>query len=260
MKKQWKNWLAALMLALPLSANASGGGHYEHVDIDLGDQVSLQRGAQIFANYCLSCHSASGMRYNRLQDLGLSEDEIRKNLMFTTDKTGDVMQSAMRPEDAKRWFGAEPPDLTLIARSRGADYLYAYLRGFYKDPTRPNGWNNVVFDKVGMPHPLWEQQGVQAVELDAKGQPVMVKDEHGVSKPKLYWESTGAHSRRLPNGKVIQTEYDNYVRDLVNYLVYMGEPAQLQRKRTGYIVLMFLFAVMLPLAYFLKKEYWKDVH
>ena len=110
MKKQWKNWLAALMLALPLSANASGGGHYEHVDIDLGDQVSLQRGAQIFTNYCLSCHSASGMRYNRLQDLGLSEDEIRKNLMFTTDKTGDVMQSAMRPEDAKRWFGAEPPE------------------------------------------------------------------------------------------------------------------------------------------------------
>ena len=260
MKKQWKNWLAALMLALPLSANASGGGHYEHVDIDLGDQVSLQRGAQIFANYCLSCHSASGMRYNRLQDLGLSEDEIRKNLMFTTDKTGDVMQSAMHPEDAKRWFGAEPPDLTLIARSRGADYLYAYLRGFYKDPSRPTGWNNLVFDKVGMPHPLWEQQGIRAVELDSKGQPVMVKDAHGNLVPKLYWESTGLHSRRLPNGEVSAKEFDRYAKDLVAYLVYMGEPAQLQRKQIGYGVLLFLFAIMLPLAYFLKKEYWKDVH
>ena len=260
MKKQWKNWLAALMLALPLSANASGGGHYEHVDIDLGDQVSLQRGAQIFTNYCLSCHSASGMRYNRLQDLGLSEDEIRKNLMFTTDKTGDVMQSAMRPEDAKRWFGAEPPDLTLIARSRGADYLYAYLRGFYKDPSRPTGWNNLVFDKVGMPHPLWEQQGIRAVELDSKGQPVMVKDAHGNLVPKLYWEATGLHSRRLPNGEVSAKEFDRYAKDLVAYLVYMGEPAQLQRKQIGYGVLLFLFAIMLPLAYFLKKEYWKDVH
>ena len=148
----------------------------------------------------------------------------------------------------------------MIARSRGADYLYAYMRGFYKDPTRPNGWNNTVFDKVGMPHPLWEQQGIRAVELDAKGQPVMVKDEHGNLTPKLYWESTGLHSRRLPNGKVIEKEYDDYTRDLVNFLVYMGEPAQLERKRIGYMVMIFLLAVMLPLAYFLKKEYWKDVH
>ncbi|MDO5072898.1 protein PetC [Neisseria animaloris] len=262
MKQTLRNWVAALLLAAPMSVAFAAGGHahYEKVDIDLGDQVSLQRGAQIFTNYCLSCHSASGMRFNRLQDLGLTEDEIKKNLMFTTDKVGDVMQSAMAPADAKKWFGAEPPDLTLIARSRGADYLYAYMRGFYKDPTRPTGWNNTVFDKVGMPHPLWEQQGVKAVELDAKGQPVMVKDEHGNMVPKLIWESTGLHSRRLPNGKVIEKEYDSYVRDLVNYLVYMGEPAQLERKRTGYIILIFLLAVMLPLAYFLKKEYWKDIH
>ena len=134
------------------------------------------------------------------------------------------------------------------------------MRGFYKDPTRPTGWNNTVLAGASMPHPLWQQQGVQAVELDAKGQPVMIKDEHGNLTPKLYWESTGLQSRRLPNGKVIQKEYDTYVRDLVNYLVYMGEPAQLQRHRIGYIVLAFLFAVMLPLAYFLKKEFWKDVH
>ena len=262
MKNTFKNWFAALLLAAPMSMAVAAGGHanYEKVDIDLGDQVSLQRGAQIFTNYCLSCHSATGMRFNRLQDIGLTEDEIKKNLMFTTDKVGDVMQAAMTPTEGKKWFGAAPPDLTLIARSRGADYLYAYLRGFYQDPTRPTGWNNTVFDKGGMPHPLWEQQGVKAVELDKDGQPVWEKDEHGNLVPKLYWESTGLHSRRLPNGKVIEKEYDDYVRDLVNYMVYMGEPAQMQRKQIGYIVLIFLLAVMLPLAYFLKKEYWKDVH
>ena len=261
MKKTFKNTIAALLLVAPISfAAASGGGDYDHAPIDPRDKVSLQRGAQIFVNNCLSCHSASAMRDTRLKDIGLSEDDIKKNLMFTTDKVGDVMLSAMNPKDAAKWFGAEPPDLTLIARSRGADYLYAYMRGFYKDPTRPNGWNNTVFDKVGMPHPLWEQQGIRAVELDAKGQPVMVKDEHGNLTPKLYWESTGLHSRRLPNGKVIEKEYDDYTRDLVNFLVYMGEPAQLERKRIGYMVMIFLLAVMLPLAYFLKKEYWKDVH
>ena len=262
MKKMLKKCFAALVLAAPVSlALAAGGGHYPKVDIDLGDQASLQRGAQIFTNYCLSCHSASGMRFNRLRDLGLTEEQIKANMMFTTDKVGDTMNSAMDPADAKKWFGAAPPDLTLIARSRGADYLYAYMRGFYKDPTRPTGWNNTVFDKVGMPHPLWEQQGVQAVELDADGQPVWVKDEAtGTMVPKLYWESTGLHSRRLPDGNVVQTEYDNYARDLTAYLVYMGEPAQLQRKQIGYAVLMFLLAVLLPLSYFLKKEYWKDVH
>ena len=263
MNKTFKNWFAVLLVAAPMSMSVAAGGHanYEKVDIDLGDQVSLQRGAQIFTNYCLSCHSASGMRYNRLQDIGLTEDQIKQNMMFTTDKVGDVMQAAMTPADATKWLGVAPPDLTLIARSRGADYLYAYMRGFYKDPTTPPGWNNTVFPKAGMPHPLWEQQGVQAVELDDKGQPVMVKDEHtGEMVPKLYWESTGLHSRRLPNGKVISKEYDDYARDLVNYMVYMGEPAQLQRKQIGYIVLIFLLVVMLPLAYFLKKEYWKDIH
>lgn len=261
MKQTFKNWFAALLLAAPMSmAAAAGGGSYEPVEIDLRNQESLQRGAQIFTNYCLSCHSAAAMRFNRLQDIGLTEDEIKNNLMFTTDKVGDVMHAAINPADAKKWFGAVPPDLSLIARSRGADYLYAYMRGFYKDPTRPTGWNNTVLPNAAMPHPLWQQQGVQAVELDAKGQPVMVKDSHGNLVPKLYWESTGLQTRQLPNGKVITKEYDDYARDLVNFMVYMGEPAQLQRKRTGYIVLIFLMAVMLPLAYFLKKEYWKDVH
>lgn len=261
MKKTWKQWFAALLLAAPVSmALAAGGGNYPKVEIDLGDQVSLQRGAQIFTNYCLSCHSASAMRYNRLTDLGLTEEQIKKNMMFTTDKIGDTMHSAMTPADAKKWFGAPPPDLSLIARSRGADYLYAYLRGFYKDPTRPSGWNNTVLANAAMPHPLWEQQGIKAVELDKDGQPVLEADAHGVMVPKLKWESTGLHSRRLPDGNYSEVEYDNYVRDLVAFMVYMGEPAQIQRKQIGYVVLIFLFAVLLPLAYFLKKEYWKDVH
>lgn len=261
MKKALKNMIAALVLAAPMSlAVAAGGGHYEPVELNPRDQVSLQRGAQIFVNNCLSCHSAAAMRFNRLQDIGLTEEQIKQNLMFTTDKVGDVMQAHMNPNDAKKWFGATPPDLTLIARSRGADYIYAYLRGFYKDPTRPTGWNNVVFDKVGMPHPLWEQQGVQAVKLDDQGQPIWIEDEHGNKKPDLYWESTGTLSRMTKEGKVITADYDEYARDLTNFMAYMAEPAQVQRKQIGYIVLIFLIAVLLPLAYFLKKEFWKDVH
>ncbi|WP_434779201.1 cytochrome c1 [Neisseria sp. Ec49-e6-T10] len=254
-----KNILKALLLACTLSSGvtiAADAVQYEKVDIDLGDQASLQRGAQTFVNYCLTCHSASAMRYNRLTDLGLTESDIEKNLMFTTDKVGDTMVSSMSKADAVAWFGAAPPDLSLIARSRGADYLYAYLRGFYKDPSRPTGWNNTVFDKVGMPHALWELQGIQEVELDEKGLPVM--DEHG--KPKLKWVSAGLRSTMDSNGQVDTAEYDAYAKDLVAYLVYMGEPAQIKRHQIGYLVLLFLFIVLLPLTYFLNKEYWKGIH
>ena len=259
MKTSLKKLLAALLVAAPLMANASGG-HYEHVELDPRDQVSLQRGAQIFVNNCLSCHSAAAMRFNRLKDIGLTEDEIKKNLMFTTDKVGDVMQAHMAPADGKKWFGTTPPDLTLIARSRGSDYIYAYLRGFYKDPTRPNGWNNTVLPNAAMPHVLAAPQGVQAVKLDNKGNPVFKDDGHGNKVPDLIWESTGNLSRKTKDGKVVTTEYDNYAKDLTNFMAYMAEPAQVQRKQIGYIVLLFLLIVMLPLAYFLKKEYWKDVH
>lgn len=260
MKKTWKNTIAALLLAAPMGLTFASGTAYEPVQLDLRDQVSLQRGAQIFVNNCLSCHSAAAMRYNRLQDIGLTEDDIKKNLMFTTDKVGDVMQSHMNSADAKKWFGVVPPDLTVIARSRGADYIYAYLRGFYKDPTRPSGWNNTVLANAAMPHVLWEQQGIQAVQLDEKGQPVMKDNGHGVLAPVLEWESTGKLTRQTKDGRIITTEFDNYARDLTNFMVYMAEPAQVQRKQIGYVVLLFLLAIMLPLAYFLKKEYWKDVH
>ncbi|AUX60595.1 cytochrome c1 [Simonsiella muelleri] len=259
MKKALKNTLAALLVAAPMGVAVANTAHYEHVELDPRNQVSLQRGAQIFVNNCLSCHSASAMRYNRLQDIGLTEDEIKKNLMFTTDKVGDVMQAHMAPADAKKWFGTVPPDLTLIARSRGADYIYAYLRGFYKDPTRPTGWNNTVLPNAAMPHVLWEQQGVQAVKLDKDGKPV-VHEEHGVKTPQLEWESTGKLTRMTKEGDIITNDYDEYVRDLTNFMAYMAEPAQVQRKQIGYLVLLFLIAVMLPLAYFLKKEFWKDVH
>ncbi|MDK4689120.1 cytochrome c1 [Kingella negevensis] len=257
MKKALKNVIAALLVAAPMSmAVASSGGHYEHAEIDPRDQVSLQRGAQIFVNNCLSCHSAAAMRYNRLQDIGLSEDEIKKNLMFTTDKVGDVMQAHMSPADSKKWFGKTPPDLTLIARSRGADYIYAYLRGFYKDPTTPTGWNNTMLPKAAMPHVLWEQEGVKVAKLDKDGKMVLKAD----GTPDWTWESTGKLTRMTKDGKVITKEFDTYAKDLTNFMAYMAEPAQVQRKQIGYIVLMFLLAVMLPLAYFLKKEYWKDVH
>lgn len=256
MKKALKNTIAALILAAPMMANASGGEHYEHVELNPRDQVSLQRGAQIFVNNCLSCHSAAAMRYNRLQDIGLTEDEIINNLMFTTDKVGDVMQAHMKPADAKKWFGKAPPDLTLIARSRGADYISAYMRGFYKDPSTPTGWNNTVLAKAAMPHVLWEQEGIKSVKLDQDGK-IILKDD---GTPDWQWESTGKLTRMTKDGKVITTEYDNYVKDLTNFMAYMAEPAQVQRKQIGYIVLLFLFVVMLPLAYFLKKEFWKDVH
>ncbi len=248
-----KNKLKALLLVCALiggSAFAAETVPYEKVRLDLGDQASLQRGAQVFVNYCLTCHSASVMRYNRLTDLGLTEEDIVKNLMFTTDKVGDTMISTMSKEDAKLWFGNAPPDLSTIARSRGADYLYAYLKGFYQDTSRPLGWNNTVLPNAAMPHVLWELQGVHELVVDAKGQPVL-EEKNGVLQAKFAVTTTGFKT---------EAEYDATARDLVNYMVYMGEPAQVKRHQIGYAVLLFLLLVMLPLSYFLNREYWKDIH
>lgn len=252
MKKQIRHLLAALVLMLPLAAMAEEGGPaLTKAPIDSQDTESLQRGAQIFVNYCLSCHSASSMRYNRLTDIGLTEDQIKKNLMFTTDKIGDPMVASMQSADAAKWLGSAPPDLSVEARARGADWIYTYLRSFYRDPARPTGWNNVVFDKVAMPHVLAAWQGEQQLQT--------VKGPDGKPEQKLVLSTPGSMTR-IANGRAHTAEFDQRMADLTNFLVYMSEPAKEKRMQIGYGVLMFLGLLLLPFAYFLKKEYWKDVH
>ena len=250
---------AWLLLAAPLYALAAEDVKLDRMpaDVNPNDPVSLQRGAQVYVNYCLGCHSASYMRYTRLQDLGLTEQQIRDNLIFTGAKVGDLMTIAMAPKDAREWFGAPPPDLSVITRSRsshagsGADWLYTYLRGFYRDPSRPTGWNNTVFPNVGMPHILYALQGEQTLKTEVVSIPRGDKGE--VEKrevQKLVLEKPGAMK---------PAEYDRLVADLVNFLAYMGEPAKQFRTQLGIYALMFL-GVLFALAYALKKEYWKDVH
>ena len=241
-----KKILYLLLLAPVLAFANEGGVPLDKAPINLHDNQSLQRGAKVFVNYCLSCHSASYMRYNRLQDLGLTEAEIKENLLLAGDKVGDPMTIAMNKADAKKWFGATPPDLTVIARARGADWLYTYLRGFYRDETRPTGWNNTVFDKVGMPHVLYELQGEQVLHVEEH------TDAHGATHEEHKLEL-------VKQGKLTKPEYDAMVGDLVNYLQYMGEPAKTQRMQLGVLVLLFL-GIFFVVAYYLKKEYWKDIH
>ncbi len=241
-----KKLILMLALALPVAAQANTGLQLDTAPINAGNQASLQRGAKVFVNYCLTCHSAASMRYNRLKDIGLTDDQIKANLLFASEKVGDTMTSAMDKKEAKKWFGATPPDLSVIARSRGADWLYTYLRGFYRDDTRPTGWNNVAFDKVGMPHVLNELQGEQQLQL------LETIDAHG--------NKVESHKLVLAKpGKLSPAEYDATVADLVNYLVFMGEPARAKRMSLGLLVLLFLGLMFIP-AYYLKKEYWKDIH
>ena len=240
--------LLFLLLALPTAAFASGAEvHLDHAPVNPHDQESLQRGARVFVNYCLSCHAASYMRYNRMQDFGLTEQQIKDNLLYAADKPGETMKVAMQTKDATAWFGAPPPDLSVITRSRGADWVYTYLRGFYRDGTRPTGWNNTVFDKVGMPHVLHGLQGQMApvyrTEKTAEGHDHQVLERLELVKP----------------GKITLAEYDALVGDLVNYLAWMGEPAKSSRMGIGLAVLLFL-GVFYVVAFYLKKEFWKDVH
>ncbi len=240
--------LIFFFLALPLVALASESGvPLDHAPVSLNNHESLQRGARVFVNYCLTCHSAGYMRYNRMQDLGLSENQIKDNLLYAAEKPGATMQVAMRPAEAKSWFGAAPPDLSVITRSRGADWVYTYLRGFYRDDERPTGWNNTVFDKVSMPHVLQELQGqmvpVYHTIKGEDGKPEQVIERFELAKP----------------GKLTLPEYDALVGDLVNYLDWMGEPAKGARMTTGIFVLLFL-GVFFIIAFYLKKEFWKDLH
>ncbi|MBK8016426.1 MAG: cytochrome c1 [Betaproteobacteria bacterium] len=236
-----------LSLVPVLPAAAADHAVLDKAPIDNKDVSSLQRGAKLFVNYCLNCHSAAYMRYNRLGDLGLSEEQIKDNLMFASEKVGDQMVVGMNGKEAAKWFGAQPPDLSVIARSRGADWLYTYLRTFYRDETRPTGWNNVTFPNVGMPHVLWELQGQQELQHEGGDQ----KTEHGAhAAPKLVLAQPGSLGSK---------EYDAAVADLVNYLVFQGEPARAKRVQIGIMTLLFLGILFIP-AYALKKDYWKDVH
>ena len=231
------------------AAFASGnGGGLLHASVDLSDRTALQRGARIFVNYCLSCHSASFMRFNRMgEDLGIVEDVLKQNLMFGTDKTGDTMTIAMRREDARGYFGVAPPDLSVISRARGADWLYSFLMTFYLDPSRPFGVNNLQFKDVAMPHVMWELQGLQ--------RPVKVQETlaDGNSIERIQHLELDTPGLQTPE------EYAATVNDLVNFLVYLGEPIQLKRYAIGTWVILYLL-IFLVVAYFLKKEYWKDVH
>jgi ubiquinol-cytochrome c reductase cytochrome c1 subunit len=239
-----KKILALLLLCAPLAVLGSEAGYrLDRSPHDSRDLVSLQSGARTYMNYCLGCHGLQFMRYDGLKELGLSEPLIRENLMFTAEKIGEPMKIAFPPKEAKAWFGVAPPDLSVVARSRGADWLYTYLRTFYRDPKTATGWNNAVFPNVAMPHALWSLQGQRGLET------VAAKDGHGPAQYKWSEVSKGTQSA---------AEYDATVRDLVNFLVYVGEPAGVHRRPIG-IVVLFVLGVLFIFAYLLKKEYWKDV-
>lgn len=253
MKKLILGLIAAIsLIAGAAHASGAGGLAWDKAPNKTNDLVALQNGAKLFVNYCLNCHSAAFMRYNRLKDIGLTEQQIKDNLLFTTDKVGETMKAAIDPKQAKEWFGANPPDLTVIARSRaaagqgsGGDYLYTYLRSYYPDTTKPTGWNNLVFPSVGMPHVLWELQGERQPVYD-------VREEHG-HEVKVFkgWE-------QVTPGTMTPLQYDQAVGDLVSYLQWMGEPSQNSRVRVGVWVLIFL-GFFTVIAWRLNAAYWKDV-
>ncbi|MFN9771747.1 MAG: cytochrome c1 [Burkholderiales bacterium] len=272
---------AAAIVAVPVAAQAAGGGYpLDHFPKEkLTDPAALQNGAKLFVNYCLGCHSANLMRYNRLQDIGLTEAQIKDNLMFTATKVGDPMRIAMAPSDAKEWFGALPPDLSVTARARashdgsGSDWLYTYLRSYYRDATRATGWNNAVFPNVGMPHVLYEMQGARSVTIEEtkKG------EGHGFVKTVITFDSTGARTEKSEKiegghphegsvvklgpavgGKMPQAQYDEQIADLVAFLTYVADPSAKTRTRLGVWVLFFL-SMFTVLAWWLNREYWKDI-
>ena len=280
--------LAALVSAFSIgSAFAAAAGYpLDRFPTEkLTQQAALQNGAKLFVNYCLNCHGAALMRYNRLNDIGLTDDQIRKNLLFTAEKVGEPMKVAIRPDDAKEWFGALPPDLSVIARARasgsgsGSDWLYTYLRSYFRDATRPQGWNNALFENVGMPHVFWDLQGARGATLEEIKE---VADEQtgkttGFTKSVVTFDASGARSEKSEKldglkhhasrhwtlsapagGKMSKAQYDETVADLVAYVTYMSDPSAQTRTRLGVWVLLFL-GVFTVFAWMLNREYWKDV-
>jgi ubiquinol-cytochrome c reductase cytochrome c1 subunit len=279
--------VAIISIGLPAAALAAGAGYPldQFPKAKLDDQAALQNGAKLFVNYCLGCHSASLMRYNRLVDIGLTEEQIRDNLLFTGTKVGDQMRISMAVADAKNWFGALPPDLSLSARARasgdgsGADWLYTYLRGYYRDSTRATGWNNAVFPAVGMPHVLWELQGARGATIE---EIKTIKDPTsgaitGATKTLISFDPQGQRTEKVEKiagaylhdssttklgpasgGRLTQPVYDETIADLVAFMTYMADPTAKTRVRLGVWVLMFL-SLFTVLAWWLNREYWKDI-
>jgi len=253
-----KKFLLSLLVSFGCLAGAhanEGGFAWDKFPVEkMNDVASLQNGAKIFVNYCLNCHSANYMRYNRMRDIGLSEDQIKKNMLFATEKVGDTMKVSLDPKQAKEWFGAQPPDLSLVARSRagengsGADYLYTLWRTFYRDDSKPTGWNNLAFPDIGMPHALWELQGQRVAKF------VDEKDHHDPSKTVHRFEGF----EQVTPGKLDEQGYNEAVGDLVAFLQYMSEPSQGKRVQIGVWVLLFL-GLLIVFTWRLNAAYWKDV-
>lgn len=272
----------ALSMTCALSVAAEGGHRLETAPYRINDMAALQNGAKLFVNHCLSCHSANSMRYNKLMDIGLTEEEIKRNLLFTGDKVGDLMHIAMTPEDAKNWFGAPPPDLSVIARAKsttmgpsGVDYVYTFLRTFYRDASRPNGWDNLVFPSVGMPNVLWQLQGERTLStvsvaegFNDAGASQWVRttadyDAQGFSvvTSEVLENYTGSASTQVVMAAADPSQsavFDSNVADLSNFLGWMAEPAQLLRKQIGVWVLLFL-VLFFGVAWRLNSVFWKDV-
>ena len=270
-----KKLIAVMALALlPVTGMAAGGSNVElqQANIDLNNHASIQRGAKLFVNYCMGCHSAKYVRYKLFTEVGLTEDDIKENLMFAGGKPGDLMKIAMTDEDAAGWFGGPAPDLTLTSRIRpgGEDWIYTYLKSFYTDPSRPMGVNNTVFPNVGMPHVLWQMQGIQnpiyKYEVHHGSDTVATFDTE--AEADAYMADKGDdyrlervvdHLEMVQPGSLTPAEYDQVARDLATFMTYIAEPMKLERQRMGIWVMLFL-VVFTVLAYLMKKEWWKDVH
>jgi ubiquinol-cytochrome c reductase cytochrome c1 subunit len=245
-----KRYISSIALAFGLivgsvSAWAAEGPEMPSAGTNVSDRASLQRGAKLFFNYCVGCHSLKYVRYSRVaEDLGLTEQEVMDNLNFTGAKFGETVVSHMPEDSAKEWFGKAPPDLSLEVRAKGGDWVFNYLNSFYLDPSRPVGWNNTIFPNASMPNPLWELQGVQtAIRGKAEGGGDAPVEKLELAQP----------------GRLTPEQFRGATRDLTAFLEYAAEPAALQRQSMGVWVILFL-AGFTFLAYLLKKEYWKDVH
>ncbi|RBP53330.1 cytochrome c1 [Arenicella xantha] len=263
--KKFTILLIALVTGLAAGSSAlAAGGHgavEDKVYLNMSDKASLQNGAKLFMNYCLACHSAEYSRYERVAtDLDIPLYQLKENLMFTTEKPGDLMKTTMPAEDAKSWFGVAPPDLSLVARVRGSDWIYTYLRAFYQDESTPSGWNNSLFANVAMPHSMYELQGVQRLVKRLDAHDLASASGHDAEPLAANQKLVGDAIFELQHtGKMTPAEFDKSIADLTGFLTYLGEPAQLQRKTIGVYTLTFLI-ILLLLCMLLKKEYWRDVH